>query len=107
MAPWILVLQLLLMPFVWASPASNLADDSQLSAHCADTEVTATITREKEGQRISITTPSLSKLLVLWVIPQSENLTVDIVSSSPPTFLTYASIIYLHLDLSTPPPSLV
>lgn len=106
MAPWILVLQLLLMPFVWASPASNLADDSQLSAHCAETEVMSTMTREKEGQRVFFVIPSLDELLVLWVIPQAENLHATLISLAPATFLTYPCVVYLHQDTSTPPPSL-
>ncbi len=106
MAPWILVLQLLLMPFVWASPASNLADDSQLCAHCTDTEVMATITREKEGQPVFVVTPSLNELLVLWVIVLDAGLEQDIISTPQKLFLTYDSVVYLHRNLSTPPPFL-
>ena len=106
MAPWILVLQLLLMPFVWASPANNLADDSQLCAHGADTEVMATITREKEGQPVFVVTPSLNELLVLWVIVLEAGLELEIVSTPPNMFLTFESVVYLHRNLSTPPPFL-
>jgi hypothetical protein len=106
MAPWILVLQLLLMPFVWASPASNLADDSQLCAHGADTEVMATITREKEGQPAFVATPSLNELLVLCVIVRNTGIKLENIFTVPNIFLTYGSVVYLHRHLSTPPPFL-
>lgn len=106
MAPWILVLQLLLMPFVWASTTSNHGADSQLCAHAAETEVMATITREKEGQRVFVTTPSLNELLVLWLIVLDASNKPEMSSAPPKIFLTYDSVTYLHRDLSTPPPSL-
>jgi hypothetical protein len=94
------------MPFVWASPASNLADDSQLCAHGADTEVMATIPREKEGQRVFVVTPSLNELLVLWVMVLDDGIGTQVVPAPPQIFLTYDSVVYLHRNLSTPPPFL-
>ena len=106
MAPWILVLQLLLMPFVWASPANNLGVESQLCACEAQVEMAVSVSREKESDRLFAVTMPLAQLPVYVFAP--PRVPLQTYSSYPITskiFLTFESVAYLYRDLFIPPPA--
>jgi len=104
MARWILVLQLLLLPFVWASPDVTISGDEQLCAYSSSDELTSTLPREKDNHQ-ALKTAAMGAGFVFWVIQLFKSSPSNIqITQIPSVHLTYSSIAYLHRHLFIPPP---
>ena len=106
MVQLILVLQLLLMPFAWASPPSTVGSDDQLCGHEASLPCAQGIGRDREERGTSANSVRplapvlLCDLAPKWKLSFSGLHALRV----PSVFLTYPVVAILHRHKFIPPP---